>query len=104
MEYTQQRPTVATTRLSAKGWVVIPSQIRKRYGLQPGDRVHVRDDDGQITLIPALKDPIRDLRGIFKGRPSMAADLVAEHRREVERDEREHKKWLARQVKSLNGD
>ena len=90
---------MATSTISAKGWVVIPSEVRKKFGLRPGDRVHVREEDGRIILIPALKDPIRELRGIFKGGPSMTAELVEEHRREVEHDEREHKEWLARQAK-----
>jgi AbrB family looped-hinge helix DNA binding protein len=94
---------LATSTISAKGWIVIPSELRKKYGLRPGDRVHVREEDGRIVLVPALKDPIRELRGMFKGGPSMTAELVAEHRREVEQDEREHEEWLARQAKRAHG-
>jgi len=32
-----------TSVLSEKGWVVIPQELRERYGLKKGDRVHVID-------------------------------------------------------------
>ena len=92
------------TKISAKGWIVIPSELRRRYGLKPGDKMHVRDEHGRITLIPVLSDPIHELKGIFKGGPSLSAEVVAEHRREVEHDQRDHKKWLGRPAKSSNRD
>lgn len=91
---------VATSTISAKGWVVIPSELRKKHRLQPGDKVHIREEDGRIVLVPALKDPIRELHGIFSGGPSMLEELLAERRREIEQDEREHRDWLKRRSKS----
>jgi AbrB family looped-hinge helix DNA binding protein len=93
---------VTTSTLSAKGWVVIPSELRKKYGLRPGDKVNVREEDGRIVVVPLLRDPIRELRGMFKGGPSMTVELVEEHRREVEQDEREVQNWMTRQSKRRN--
>ncbi len=54
--------------ISSKGWVVIPADLRKKYGLKPGDAVHVVDYGGVLMLVPAHKDPINEGRGLLKGR------------------------------------
>ena len=33
--------TIAT--VSSKGWIVIPKEIRDRFGIKPGDKVQVID-------------------------------------------------------------
>ena len=43
------------SKISAKGWVVIPAELRLRYGLKPGMRVQVVDYGGVVSLIPLLK-------------------------------------------------
>jgi AbrB family looped-hinge helix DNA binding protein len=74
--------------ISSKGWVVIPAELRKKYGLKPGDAVNVIDYGGTLALVPALDDPVQAARGLLAGPESLTAELVDEHRREVERDER----------------
>lgn len=52
-----------SSRLSTKGQIVIPLQIREWLGLRPGDRIDfVMDDGGSVRLRPALLD-VRELRG-----------------------------------------
>jgi AbrB family looped-hinge helix DNA binding protein len=41
---------MASTRLSAKGQVVIPHRIRKQLGWQPGTNLVVEPTEGGITL------------------------------------------------------
>lgn len=54
-----------SSRLSTKGQIVIPREIREWLGLRPGDRIDfVVDDRGSVRLRPALLD-VRDLRGIL---------------------------------------
>ncbi len=74
--------------ISSKGWVVIPADLRKKYGLRPGDAVNVVDYGGVLALVPALDDPIRQARGVLKSSESLTAEVVEEHRREVEHDAR----------------
>lgn len=83
---------MATVKVSRKGWVVIPREIRERYGIRPGDRVHIVDYAGRIAIVPALQDPIRQGRGLLKGRPSLTEALLEERRRELEREERKIQK------------
>lgn len=51
---------VATTKLSSKGQVVIPEEVRKRLGLKAGDHFIVIGDDDVIILKsiapPSMKD------------------------------------------------
>lgn len=43
-------PTLATTRLSSKGQVVIPEEIREQMGLHTGDRFVVLAEEGIVIL------------------------------------------------------
>ena len=87
---------MATVTVSKKGWVVIPREIRQRYGIRPGDRVQVVDYAGRIAIIPAMKDPIREARGMLKGGPSLTTALLEERRRELEQEEQEIRRWGTR--------
>ncbi len=80
---------MSAATVSEKGWVVIPHDIRVKYGLKQGSKVGVVDMGGVIRLIPLPDDVIANSRGLFKGGPSLAAELVAEHRAEAERDARD---------------
>lgn len=80
---------MARATVSAKGWVVIPKNLREKYGLKPGQSVEVIDYGGVVSIIPVPADPIRALAGMFAsvgGRP-WTEELLEEHRRERERDE-----------------
>lgn len=91
-----------TVTVSAKGWIVIPKEIRERHGIRKGDKVHVIDFGGQISIIPATKgDPIERAYGMFKGGSSMTQALVEDHRLEVEREEREYRESVRRRERRV---
>ena len=75
-------------RSLAKGQIVIPVELRRRFGIKPGSMLEIRgaEDHIEIYMLPA--DPIKALRGSLKGGPSMAEALIREHREEVRRDVR----------------
>jgi AbrB family looped-hinge helix DNA binding protein len=75
-----------TAKVSSKGSVVIPAEIRKRYQIQPGDVLAFVDYGGQLSLIRVPDDPIAAGRGMLKGGQSLTQELLEEHRREQERD------------------
>jgi AbrB family looped-hinge helix DNA binding protein len=55
-----------TVKVGRNGQVVIPSVVRKRLGLEEGDRVaFVVDGDGKTVLEP-VKKTLRELRGSVK--------------------------------------
>jgi AbrB family looped-hinge helix DNA binding protein len=77
-----------TAVVSAKGWVVIPAELRKKYHLRPGARVMVVDYGGVLALVPALAQPVTASAGILKGGPSLTRALQAEKIRERARENR----------------
>jgi len=92
---------MAIVKVSKKGWVVIPHDIRKRYGLRPGDMVYITDYGGRIAIVPALKGPIRELHGMFKGGPSMTEGLLDDRRWEREREEEKIEKEFEKKAKAV---
>jgi AbrB family looped-hinge helix DNA binding protein len=73
-----------TSTLSGKGWVVIPQGLRERYGLRKGDKVHVIDYGGIISIVPASKAPIKNSLGMLKGKSSLVKELVKSRREDAE--------------------
>jgi AbrB family looped-hinge helix DNA binding protein len=67
---------MATSTLSEKGWVVIPQELRQRYGLKKGDRVHIVDYGGVIAIVPASDNPIDTSFGMLKGKSSLLRELT----------------------------
>ena len=76
-----------TAIVSAKGWVVIPKDLREKYDLKKGTRVQVLDYDDLLALVPLPDDPVEALHGMLEGGPSLTADLLAERARERAREE-----------------
>lgn len=56
---------MATVTLSPKYQVVIPSEVRKRLRLRPGQKVAVVEKDGVVHLIPVR--PLKELKGMAAG-------------------------------------
>jgi len=77
---------MTTLTVSSKGWVVIPAEYRRKYGLKPGSKLVLVDYGGVLTLVPALKDPIRQGAGLLAGGPSLTEALLVERARERERE------------------
>jgi AbrB family looped-hinge helix DNA binding protein len=74
-----------TSTLSEKGWVVIPQELRRRYGLKKGDRLHIIDYGGVISLVPASEDPIKTSLGMLKGKTSLVKALAKSRQQDAER-------------------
>jgi AbrB family looped-hinge helix DNA binding protein len=73
--------------ISNKGWVVIPAELRKKYNLLPGTEVVIVDYGGVLAIIPALKNPVKQGRGLLKSLPSLTQDLLQERTRARSREE-----------------
>ncbi len=65
-----------TSTLSAKGWVVIPQELRERYGLKKGDKVHFVEYGGVIAVVPVSKNPVGESAGMLKGETSLVEALL----------------------------
>ena len=71
--------------MSVKGQIVIPSKIRRKFGIKEGTRVQVEvDEQGhRIILTPVTPTYVQSLRGKYKGKRLLTA-LAAEKKREKE--------------------
>jgi AbrB family looped-hinge helix DNA binding protein len=72
-----------TINVLSKGQVVIPAELRRRYGINPGQAVEIRDAGDHLELYPLPADPIAAFRGSLSSPQSLADELIDEHRREV---------------------
>lgn len=62
--------------VSKRGRTVIPALIRKRYGIQEGDRLVWLDDGQNIRVIPTRAAALEVLRGRARGE-SLLVNLLA---------------------------
>jgi AbrB family looped-hinge helix DNA binding protein len=76
---------MATATISAKGWLVIPVELRRKYDLHEGARVVLVDYGGVLAIVPAMANPIQQAQGMLKGGKSLLKALKEEKRRERER-------------------
>ena len=67
-------------KVLAKGQVVIPAAIRKKYNIEPGVELQVFEYGSIIYLVPPSKDPVGDAKGCLPGKPSLSEQLI-EYRR-----------------------
>ena len=65
---------MTTSVMTAKGQVTIPPDVRRRLGLNVGDRIEfVELEDGTFALKPAIDD-VRSLKGLLR-KPSKPVSI-----------------------------
>ena len=71
--------TIATS----KGQIVIPSSIRRKFGIKEGTRIQitVNDKTHEIILKPITSEYIHSIRGKFRGKGLLKA-LMADRKKE----------------------
>ena len=74
-------------KVSVKGQIVIPAEIRTKYAIHPGDTVDIRDGDGKILVFPLPKDVIQASRGFLKGSTSLTTALLKARAEDEDRKE-----------------
>jgi AbrB family looped-hinge helix DNA binding protein len=71
----------AFSTVTTKGQLVIPSKLRRKYGIRKGTRVAMIEEENRIILQPLTRAYIHSLRGSFKGEKS-ALEFLKEGRRQ----------------------
>lgn len=74
------------TTATAKGQIVIPSSIRRKFDIKEGTRIQIEVDEDahEIILKPITRQFIHSLRGKYKG-SGLMDELMAEKRQERDR-------------------
>ena len=71
-----------TVKVLAKGQIVIPAGIRKKYEIKPGSRIQVFEYDNLIYLVPPSTDALRAAMGCLPDRPSLSDELLTERKKD----------------------
>jgi AbrB family looped-hinge helix DNA binding protein len=86
-------PAPVTTRLSTKGQMILPAELRKKHGWQPGQVLEVHDTPEGVLLKPAPLFPRTEI-GAAAGmlhRPGMRTVSIEEmHEGVLEEARRRH--------------
>lgn len=76
-------------RVSTKGQLVIPAQLRRQLDIGPGTYIRIEEHDGHLQLTPLGDDIIAATRGMCRGEGSLTQDLLDERAAELRREEAE---------------
>ncbi len=68
-----------TSIVSAKGWIVIPKDLREKYGIHKGTHVQVVEYGDILALVPVPSNPVAALQGMLQDGSSLIEDLLQEH-------------------------
>jgi AbrB family looped-hinge helix DNA binding protein len=88
----------ARTKINANGRIVIPAEIRKAMGIQPGETLVMEVVDGALHIesfqrkLARMQDELIQLVGPDR---SLADELVADRREEARREEEE---WARQEI------
>lgn len=77
---------MAQATVSEKGSIVIPQEIREKYGIRPASKVEVLDIGGKVMILPIPQDPIRASRGMLKFKGSVLKTLREERKKELRKE------------------
>jgi AbrB family looped-hinge helix DNA binding protein len=75
-------------RISSKGQIVIPKEIRDKLGIGPGKEVLLQVVGEHVEIVPLPDGPIKFMRGMLKADISLAEELLRERRRDDEINKR----------------
>jgi bifunctional DNA-binding transcriptional regulator/antitoxin component of YhaV-PrlF toxin-antitoxin module len=68
--------------------------MRTSLGIKPGTRIAVTQDGSRIVLEPVSDDLVDKTRGMFRGKPSLSAELKRQRRRQRQQQQKDKKnKW-----------
>ena len=89
---------MATVRMSTKGQIVIPAEIRKRRGWAPGTKVVIEETDGGLVL-RSVEELIDATYGMLKDTGMTMKDFLADRAEDRALEERKLQRWLDRPKK-----
>jgi len=67
-----------TVRLTRKGQITVPRQVRETLGLHAGDEIELSVEDGKIVIRPVRRYSVDELLKLLPGSPTSYPGEVAE--------------------------
>ena len=81
--------------VTTKGQLVIPARIRRKLGIKPGTKICFVEHGGEILFQPVTKEYIRSVCGMLKSPTSVTQELLADRKKDKEREEAKLEKLSA---------
>ena len=69
------------TRVTSKGRIVIPVELRRKYGIKEGTKIIISTKDNLIILKPMTDQYLKKLQGSLRGTGALKV-LIEEHHQE----------------------
>lgn len=85
-----------TAYVTSKGQLVVPSRLRRKYGIKPGTKICFIERDNEIVFQPVTREYIRSVCGMLKSDTSATEELLKERAKDKEREEGKLEKLGAR--------
>ncbi|MGZ8435780.1 MAG: AbrB/MazE/SpoVT family DNA-binding domain-containing protein [Candidatus Binatia bacterium] len=70
--------------VTVKGQIVIPSKLRRKFGIKKGTQVYIYERDGEITIKPITDDYIRNMAGMAGTKGKLLKSLMNDKTKERE--------------------
>ena len=71
-----------TSIVTSKGQVVIPSKLRRKYGIKNGTRIHFFEVNGEMRIVPVTPELIDKNIGLLGTKGRLMRALQEEKKRE----------------------
>jgi AbrB family looped-hinge helix DNA binding protein len=71
-----------SVRVLAKGQIVIPVALRKKYGIEPGAELGIFEYGRLIHIVPPSEDPVASAMGCLPDHPSLTEELLRERKKD----------------------
>jgi AbrB family looped-hinge helix DNA binding protein len=68
------------THANAKGQIVIPAILRRKYGIKEGTRIFISDNGDSIVLKPITEEYLKKLQGSLKGAGALKMFIDERHK------------------------
>jgi len=72
------------SKLTTKGRLTIPADIRRRLDIKPGTRILFSDENNEIKIIPITNKTIQNKMGSLEMKEELLKSLMAEKKIELE--------------------
>lgn len=72
------------TVVTVKGQVVIPSKLRRKFGIKKGTQVYLYERDGEIVIKPITDEYIQKMAGMTGTKGRLLKALMEEKAKERE--------------------
>ena len=76
-----------TAHVTSKGQLVVPSRLRRKYGIKPGTKVCFIERGNEIVFQPVTPEYIRSVCGMLKSETPVTQELLKDRGRDKEREE-----------------